>query len=110
MKISFFITGQSLAYEFSLIYSRLILSMKRFLNIIIIAGLLVTGIVTSTHAQNKGKGKAQRTSGAAAAYGNSVPFKSHVKKNKQNKRKAMKSAKKKKLRDSREPYRRGIPI
>jgi hypothetical protein len=84
--------------------------MKRFLTIGIIASILIIGFNASSFAQTKGRGKAQRTSGAAAAYGNSVPFKSHVKKNKKSKRQALKSAKRKKLRDSREPYRRGIPI
>jgi hypothetical protein len=84
--------------------------MKRLLTLGILTILLMIGLTNSTFAQTKGRGKAQRTSGAAAAYGNSVPFKSHVKKNKKTKRQALKSAKRKKLRDSREPYRRGIPI
>jgi hypothetical protein len=83
--------------------------MKRFFSILIITVFLITGNALSAHAQ-RGQGKANRTSGAQAAYGNSVTFKSHQKKNKKAKRNAFKSAKRKKLRDNRDPYRRGMPI
>lgn len=97
-----------MAQVFSVVYSRFNFNMKKFFISGIVVMLLLFAMSFSAQAQNKSK--AQRTSGAAAAYGNSVPFKSHVRKNKQKKRQALKSAKRKKLRDSREPYRRGIPI
>jgi Ni/Co efflux regulator RcnB len=79
--------------------------MKRFIYIII-AGVLVAGFTSSAQAQTK----ATRTSSARAAYGNAVPFRSHAKKNKKSKKKAIRSAEKKKLRNDRKPYRRGMPI
>jgi Ni/Co efflux regulator RcnB len=83
--------------------------MKRLLHLFIITTFLIAASAASAKAQNR-QGKAQRTSGAQAAYGNSVMFKSHVKKNKKAKRRGLKAVERKKLRDSREPYRRGIPI
>jgi type IV pilus biogenesis protein CpaD/CtpE len=49
---------------------------------------------------------AAQTSSARAAYGTPAPFKAHVKKNKKTKKKALKSARRRKVATSKEPYRR----
>jgi hypothetical protein len=79
--------------------------MRLFLPVIL-SFAFIAGSAIGVYAQKR----AQRTSGARAAYGNSVPFKSHVKKNKRSKKKARKAAEKKKLRNKEKPYRRGMPI
>jgi hypothetical protein len=79
--------------------------MKHVLFIIILASFLITGSAVNVLAQKK----AHHTGSARAAYGNTVPFKSHVKKNRKAKKKARKPAKRKKLRNNREGYRR-IPM
>jgi hypothetical protein len=81
--------------------------MKRFRYIVIIIALFVLGSVVNVHAQRK----PQRTSSARAAYGTATPqFKSNAKRNKKAKKNAGKSGKRKKLKNDKEAYRRGMPI
>ena len=71
-------------------------------HIILLISVLLMGLHFETYAQSR----ASRTAGARAAYGNPAPFKANVKKNKKNKKRAVKDARRRKVRNSKEPYRR----
>jgi hypothetical protein len=68
----------------------------------LIAGFLLTGCGTAAQAQTR----AAQTSSARAAYGNPAPFKAHVKKNQRSKKKAQRSARRKRVMQRSTPYRR----
>lgn len=69
---------------------------------LIVSWFLIMASIFPVHAQTR----AAQTSSARAAYGNPAPFKAHVKKNRKAKKKAVKMARRRKVRMSNEPYRR----
>jgi hypothetical protein len=73
--------------------------MKKILHYSIVT-LLLAGLGSCAGTQANA-----RTSSARAAYGNPAPFKSHVRKNKKAKRKALKAGKRKRTANPKQPYR-----
>ena len=80
--------------------------MKFLVQITIMIGILISSAF-SVHAQKR----ADRTSSGRAAYGDTAPdFKANKKKNHRAKKKALKSAKSKKVRNKRSSYFSGRPF
>jgi hypothetical protein len=75
-------------------------------NLSLLLSMIIAGSALTACAQ----GKSARTSSARAAYGQSVPFSSHAKKNEKARKKAKRSAKNKKMKNDKSTYRRGLPI